>query len=151
MAVCPDVITADGLHQNPHILKRISSIRRFQFDMYFSNYWVARLLVLLLRFIRPVKASREQTGEAHEMHMGVGACYILTSRFLARFKQLNYPHFLYGEEAYISDQIHTAGGILWYDPALCVHHAESAALSKIPRREAYEYERVGYPNYRSLL
>ena len=150
-AVCPDVITADGLHQNPHILRRISALRRFQFDLYFSHFYVSRLLIAVLRVVRPVKSSPSQPKEGCEMHMGVGACYVLTPEFFKHFKTLNYPFFLFGEEAYISEQIHSADGILWFDPNLRVDHAESAALSKVLNRKAYEFSREGYPNYRKLL
>jgi len=150
-AICPDVITVDGLHQNPHIKNKIGWFRRFQFDLYFSNYNVARLMTWILGVIRPTKSSPAMPLKACEVHMGIGACYVLTSEFLRRYKQLNYPHFLYGEEAYFSDQIHSAGGILWFDPELLVHHAESASLSKVPKRIAYEYSRSGYPSYRKML
>jgi GT2 family glycosyltransferase len=150
-SVCPDVTTPDGLHQNPHILKRISTLRRLQFDFYFAHYYVSRLLFLILRLVRPVKVSPTQPREGCELHMGVGACYVLTRAFLIRFKNLTYPFFLYGEEAYISNQIHTAGGILWFDPHLHVRHAESAALSRVPNRTAFEYARKGYRDYKRLL
>ncbi len=150
-SVCPDVVTADGLHQNPHILKRISWFRRLQFDLYFAHYYVSRMLILVLRIVRPVKISPRRPRDGCELHMGVGACYVLTREFLKRFKRLNYPLFLYGEEAYISNQIHTAGGILWFDPNLRVRHAESAALSRVPKRVAYEFSRKGYRDYRRLL
>lgn len=150
-SVCPDVVTADGLHQNPHILKRISWFRRLQFDLYFAHYYASRLLTLILRIVRPVKVSPRQPREGCELHMGVGACYVLTREFLKRFNRLNYPFFLYGEEAYISDQIHTAEGILWFDPNLRVSHAESAALSRVPNRTAYEFSQKGYRDYRRLL
>lgn len=83
--------------------------------------------------------------------MGIGACYILSPEFLKIFNQLDYPHFLYGEEAYFSNQIHSSGGILWFDPDLVVHHAESATLSKVPKRTAYEFSKSGYPSYRRML
>lgn len=150
-AVCPDVITADGLHQNPHSLRKIDWIRRFQFDLYFSHYYVARLMSMILRVIRPVKVSPAQPVVGCEIHMGIGAIYVLTSEFLKRFRKLNFPHFLYGEEAYFSDQIHAAGGVLWFDPDLRVSHAESATLSKVPKRTAYEFARSGYPSYRKML
>jgi GT2 family glycosyltransferase len=150
-SVCPDVVTRDGLHQNPHVLERISSFRRLQFDLYFSHYWVARLLAGILRLIRPKKASPPQPEGCCEIHMGIGACYVLTRGFLSRFKSLSYPHFLYGEEAFFSDQIHSAGGVLWFDPALVVHHAESAATSKVPRRITYEFARESYSDYRDML
>lgn len=150
-AVCPDVITLDGFHQNPHSLSKIGWIRRFQFDLYFSHYYVARLMSIILRVIRPVKASPPQPVVGCEIHMGIGAIYVLTSEFLKRFRKLNFPHFLYGEEAYFSDQIHAAGGVLWFDPDLRVSHAESATLSKVPKRTAYEFARSGYPSYRKML
>lgn len=151
LAVCPDVITTDGLHQNPHILTRISRFRRFQFDCYFAHFYVSRLLIWILKQVRPVKSSPQIPSDGCELHMGVGACYVLTHSFLTRFESLNYPFFLYGEEAYISEQIHSAGGILWFDPGLRALHAESAALSRIPNRVAYEFARRGYPGYRKLM
>jgi len=150
-AVCPDVITQDGLHQNPHILKKINWLRRFQFDVFYSHWYMSRLLAGILRVVRPVKSSRQQPAHACETHMGVGACYVLTAAFMKIFDRLIYPNFLYGEEAYLSDQIHSVGGILWYDPDLHVKHAESAALSKVPKRTTYEYERSGYPDFRKML
>ena len=150
-SVCPDVVTFDGLHQNPHVLQRIGWLRRFQFDLYFSNYYVARLMSLILGIVRPVKVSPPQPVVGCEIHMGIGAIYVLTPEFLKRFNKLNFPHFLYGEEAYFSDQIHAVGGILWFDPDLRVSHAESATLSKVPKRTAYEFARSGYASYRKML
>lgn len=151
LSVCPDVITKDGIHQNPHNFKRISWLRRLQFDLHFSNYYVARLILLILQFLRPVKMSPPQPPVGCEIHMGVGACYVLTSEFLKRFKKLNFPHFLYAEEAYFSDQIHSSGGILWFDPDLRVYHAESASLSKIPKKTTYEFARTSYWGCRKFL
>lgn len=150
-AICPDVITKDGVHQNPHLMKKMGWWPRFQLDIYFLHYYFAYILLLILRVIRPVKSSPLQPPSRCEIHMGIGACYVLTKAFLEQFKELRYPHFLYGEEAYFSDQIHSAGGVLWFDPVLRVHHAESATLSKMPRRATYEFARVGYPGYRKLL
>ena len=150
-AICPNIITSDGIFQNPHIKTRISKFRRLQFDLYFSHYSVARLFSLILRFVRPVKSSPVIPAEGCELHMGIGACYILTASFLSRFNNLEYPHFLYGEEAYFSNQIHSARGILWFDPDLQVEHAESASLSKIPKRMGYEFARSGYSKYRKML
>jgi GT2 family glycosyltransferase len=150
-AICPDEITADGIHKNPHVRYRISSFRRFQMDIYFSHYYVARFLMFILRIVRPRKKSQPQPGGGCELHMGHGACFVLTPEFLKRFESLNFPHFLQGEEAYIADQIHSADGRLWYEPTLRVHHAENGAICTIPKRVNYEYSRSGYPHYRRLL
>lgn len=150
-AICPDVVTRDGLHQNPHVLTRMGTLRKLRFDVYFSHYWMARLLIGVLQLVRPKKSSPPQPAAACELHMGIGACYVLTRAFLDRFDSLRYPHFLYGEEAFFSDQIHEAGGVLWFDPTLVVHHAESAATSKMPKRVTYEFARESYSDYRNML
>ena len=150
-AVCPDVVTDEDFHQNPHVLRKMSWLKRLRLDLYFSHYYLASILSFVLRIVRPRKKSPVLPTIGREIHMGIGACYVLTLHFLRQFKQLSYPHFLYGEEAYFSDQIHSVSGILWFDPNLLVHHAESATLSKIPKRTVYEYARTSYPGYREML
>jgi GT2 family glycosyltransferase len=151
-AICPSVITPEGYNQNPHILEKISTFRRFQFDIYFSHYFFAVILLFVKSLFQQNQPKKNLLSSvAQELHMGVGACYILTSSFLQNFYQLNCPTFLYGEEAFFSDQIHSKGGILYFEPSLIVFHAESATLSQIPKRKSYEYAREGYPLYRKLM
>ena len=151
LAIAPDVITIDGYHQNPHVLSPIGWLRRFQFDLYYTNYFVAKLMVRILAVFRPTRRVLPILEEGCEIHMGIGACYILLPAFLKKFSNLDYPQFLYGEEAYFSKQIHDAGGVLWYEPKLRVVHAESVSTAKIPRRQIYEYAKEGYPDYRGML
>jgi GT2 family glycosyltransferase len=151
LAICPDLVTTSGYHQNPHILTRISWLRRLQFDLYFSHFRVSRFMAGLLRLLRRRTSERPTPPAGCELHMGVGACYVLTSGFLERFERLHFPFFLYGEEAFFSEQIHASGGVLWFDPDLHVTHDESASLSLLPNRAAYEFARRGYPVYRRLM
>jgi GT2 family glycosyltransferase len=151
-AICPDVVTSDGKHQNPHLLESVPAFRRFQFDVYFSHFYIACVLLFIRRlFRRLLVAQRPSIQERREIHMGVGACYVLTENYFAHFENLECPVFLYGEEVFMSEQIHSKGGVLMYEPRLKVNHAESAALSRIPKRARYEYERKSYPLYRSLM
>ena len=151
-AICPDVVTLDGKHQNPHLLERVRVFRRFQFDLFFSHFYVACVLSFIRRlFLRLSVATLPSIQERREIHMGIGACYVLTENYFSHFDNLDCPVFLYGEEVFMSAQIHSKGGVLIYEPRLRVNHAGRAALSRIPRRVAYEYERKSYPQYRNLL
>lgn len=150
--ICPDIITLEGRHQNPHVLKPRSSIQRLKLDLYFSHFyvacalrWVQRIGKLLIR-----RRTRTDAGKACYLHMGIGACYILRPVFFDKFKQLEFPHFIYGEEAYLSKQVHDAGGRLYYDPNLKILHKESVTLSKLPKRKTYEFGRDGYWSYRKF-
>ena len=150
--VCPDVVTLDGVHQNPHVIKPRTGLQRLKLDLYFSNYYIACGLLIIQRLIQPFLKSkkRDKPSQPGYLHMGIGACYVLLPSFLSKFRHLDFPHFLYGEEAYLSKQVHTAGGRLYYDPALKVQHKESATLSKLPKRTTYEFGRDGYRSYRTF-
>jgi len=154
-AVCPDVITKDGVHQNPHHLKKISYFNRLLFDAYFSHYFIGVALLSIKNFIKNI-TNKAQSRIAKplrscEINQGVGACYILLPSFFKYIDKLYFPWFLYGEEACLSWQIHSNNGILWFDPDLEIIHAESAALSKLPKRITYEFGRTSYWGLRHLI
>lgn len=146
--VCPDIITVDGFHQNPHVLHPIGRVARLKLDLYFSGYFFAFLLKKIKNILNIER--RNKIFPSGYLHMGIGACYVLLPGFFLRFKSLYYPHFLYGEEAYLSNQVHSASGRLFYDPALKITHKESATLSKLPSRKTYGYAREGYWKYRKF-
>lgn len=151
--VCPNVVTVDGIHQNPHVLRPLSPIARAKLDLYFSHYYVAAFLKSMMQPIRCIKPYRLGSRRAMPsgfVHMGIGACYLLLPQFFARFSRLNYPFFLYGEEAFLSAQVHQGGGRLFYCSTLNLRHKERATISKIPARVGYEYARSGYRTYRKL-
>jgi GT2 family glycosyltransferase len=150
--VCPDVITIEGIHQNPHVLRPWGRLKRLKLDLYFTHYYLACVLKFiqkLITFFAP-PPKRTEPSEAGYLHMGIGACYVLQPAFLQNFKNLDFPFFLYGEEAYLTSQVHSAGGKLYYDPQLKVRHKESATLSKLPSRVTYNFGRDGYWNYRNF-
>lgn len=150
--VCPDVVTLDGFHQNPHVLKPRTKIQRLKLDIYFLNYYIAyglRILKNFIEFILKIKKTPKSIVAGY-LHMGIGACYVLLPSFFGKFRALEYPHFLYGEEAYLTRQVHQEGGRLYFDPALKVKHKESATLSRLPKKITYEYGRDGYWNYRKF-
>ena len=150
--VCPDVVTFDGVHQNPHLIKRRNFFQRFKLDLYFSHYYAAYILKLLKSLMAPlIKRRLRRKGSAPQyVHLGIGACYVLLPSFFRILTHLNYPDFLYGEEAYLSKQVHESGGKLFYDPNLKILHKESASLSKLPSRVTYGFSRDGYWNNRKL-
>ena len=154
--ICPNVIAMDARGQNPHVLSRYPFHKRLLLDLYFTNYLIARMLSRLkLTFNIITKCFRKSEplfscAVPTEIHMGIGACYVLTKDFLKSHNKLIYPHFLYGEEAYLTKQVHDSGGKLFYYSNLVVHHLESATLSKLPKKITYDYARDGYWSYRSF-
>ena len=151
LAVAPNVVTLDGRHQNPHLRASMGILRKFKLDLYFSNFHVAKMLALFKGVFPKSRTSEVDVLTPGPIHMGIGACYILLPKFSEKFNRLSFPHFLYGEEAYFSKQIHDGGGCLWFDPTLVVNHHESATTSEMPSKMMYDYAREGYSEYRNYL
>ncbi|MEY4467808.1 MAG: putative rhamnosyl transferase [Pseudomonadota bacterium] len=159
MVVCPDVVTADGFHQNPHHKFRLNLLEKIYFDIYFSHYIcsvvVGKLKKTISFFAKLFKHSTlsiRGEGISQEIDQGVGAVYVFRRRFLVDIDcKLHYPGFLYGEEACLSWQVRSNGGKIWYDPSLKVWHAESASLSKVNKATTYCYGRDSYWKIRDLL
>jgi GT2 family glycosyltransferase len=150
LVLCPSVVTATGVDQNPHVLQPYGWVQRFKLDLYFSHYYLACLLKIVYDPFRAYfRRSRiRSASRAGYLHMGIGACYVLLPNFFNHFDKLYYPYFLYGEEAFLAKQVHDVGMRSYYEPKLKVYHHESATLSKLPRRVTYEYAKAGYWEYR---
>lgn len=159
MVVCPDIVTSDGVHQNPHHKGRLSFLQKRYFELYFSQYHIGLATektksILLGLMGRKKYFSTHNTAQTQAgiIDQGVGACYVFLPNFLQKSKNtLFYRGFLYGEEACLSWQVRNLGGTFWYDPCLKIQHAESATLSHVPQRKTYEFARTSFWQYRNLL
>jgi GT2 family glycosyltransferase len=153
LVVAPNVITADGYHQNPHCRTRVSLIRKLFYDLYFTNYWIGRLLILAAVALKRLTGRRQNPHSQYSqyIHMGIGACYVLLPAFFDHFSKLDDSVFLYGEEALLAGQVMSAPGRTYYDAELIVIHAERAALSKVPSRLIYQFGKESYPKYKNFL
>ncbi len=149
-AICPDIITPKQEHQNPHLKTRMPTLGKIKLDFYFFSYRIAKALTFIKNNFN-LNKKYKYTEESCEIHMGIGACYILTKTFFRYFEKLDYPFFLYGEEAFFSEQIHSKNGVLMYEPSLKVNHAESATLATLPKKIPYNFAKEGYSTYRKLL
>ena len=153
LVIAPNIITSDGYHQNPHCLLRVSKFRKFLYDIYFFNFLSSRILTWVSKILKKIKGGRlnKLSGVSRFIHMGIGACYVLTPAFFKSFPRLDDSVFLYGEEALLAGQVMSVNGKTFYDVDLVVRHAESATLSKYPSRTTYGYMKKSYPIYRKYL
>ncbi|MDX8568442.1 glycosyltransferase [Elizabethkingia sp. HX XZB] len=149
LVLAPDVITTEGSHENPHVINKMSFLRKLKYQIYFSNYYLAKVLNKLKDSnIRPFK---EYDPIRKEVYMGIGALYILTPNFFKHFDKLNEEVFLYGEEAILAGQVHSANGKIMYEPSFVCHHNESSTTSKIELRSKYKIIQKSYKIYRKYL
>ena len=153
MLICPDVITKDGFHQNPHRLNPYTRLNLLLLDLYFSNFYIARLLTKVNALKKALFKYHSRPAPINfiELYSGIGACYVLTPLFLASNNQLYFPGFLYGEEACLAYQVQQSDGRTYLDPKLVVYHEDSATLSKLPKRTTYNFGRDSYWKFRHVI
>lgn len=118
-ALAPSVIGADGVDQNPNLL-RPPSTRRL------------RLLAAVHRFPAVADLLLRGTGRRSRTISGVpggaavfaahGSCFVLTPRFFADGGSTDYPFPLFGEELWIGEQCQRLGLTVRYLPSARLHH-----------------------------
>ncbi len=151
--ISPDLITLDGLHQNPHVVKEISKFRELIYDIYHSSFRMALLVNLAAKVSRKVtdRKDEEQHEVAQTIYQGYGACYILGPVFFKYFDQLWAPSFLMGEEFFLSKQLEEKNMKVFYEPRIKVVHQEHASVGKIPRKKLWEFSRESHRIYRKYV
>lgn len=148
--IAPNIINKDGLHQNPHLIKKFSLLRIVYYNLYFIHYYFAVLLNNLSGILK-IRASRKDKGgymESQYITMGFGACYVLTPFFFQKFKKLDDYTFLMGEEGVLTNQILKGEGRTFYNKDLIVYHDDSATFKSIPSKTTYNFSRDAFFNSR---
>lgn len=151
--ISPDLVTLDGVHQNPHVISGISRFREIAWDLYFTNYWLSLLIKHVASVGRRLLERKdfEQHREPMFVEQGYGACYVLTRTFFREFGELWAPAFLMGEEFFLSRQLAARGWKVFYDPVLLVVHHDHATVSKVASRKMWEYTKESHRVYRRFV
>lgn len=146
--LAPDIVTTQGSHENPHVIERIGFLQKLKYDVYYTNYNLAKFLSKfksMERKFKPYDSVRK------EIHMGIGALYVLTPHFFKHFDGFWEDVFLYGEEAILSGQVKSKKGKIIYEPALVCYHNESATTSKMESEAKFHIVKQSYKKYRKYL
>lgn len=148
--ISPDIVTLDGVHQNPHVVFGISRFREMMYDIYYSNYYIGLAVHWLANRMKPLAARKdaENWKDSQFIAQGHGSCYILGPKFFREFGQLWAPTFLMSEEFFISKQIGDAGYRIYYEPAIKVKHHWHGTLASLPSYTRWCFAREAHKVYR---
>ena len=150
--VAPDIVTLDGDHQNPHVLVEPTRAREFLWDLYYSYYWIARLMGHIARITRRFsgRTDHQVWDQSGEILQGYGACYILGPIFFNRLRRLYSPTFLMGEEYFLQYQLEEIGYRTFYDPRIRVYHVDHASTGLVSNKVIWNYGKIAHKKYRAL-
>lgn len=148
--VSPDLITLDGVHQNPHVIYKISKSREIIYDLYYLNYYLSVLIGFFAKITKRFtdRTDEEQFEIAQTIHQGYGACYILGPLFFKNFSLLWAPTFLMGEEFFLSKQLEQKGMKVYYEPSIKVNHHDHATMGKLPSKKLWMISKDSHKIYR---
>lgn len=148
--VSPNITTLDGLNQNPHVINSISKPREMVYDLYYSNYYIAQLIIKVAKITKMFtdRKDEEQHDIAQEIYQGHGSCYILGPLFFKYFDALWAPTFLMGEEFFLSVQLMGKGMKVYYEPLIKVLHHCNGAIGNMPKKQMWNYAKEAHKLYR---
>jgi GT2 family glycosyltransferase len=148
--VSPNIVTLDGVHQNPHVISKIGKFREFIYNLYYANYYLGIAIRQLAKLTRSFTDRPDETQHevAQEIYQGYGACYVLGPEFFRYFEELWAPSFLMHEEYFLSKQLSDKGLSVYYEPAIKVLHRCHGAMATITSRKAWEAARAAQKIYR---
>ncbi len=152
--IAPNIITSEGIPQNPHVVKGISLFRQLIYSIYYSNYRTAMLIVSIRKALGALanrNSTRIKNADGMLIYSGHGSCYILTQDYFSRFDSLPSYTFLFFEEAILSMELQRKGGTIYYEPSLKIHHHSHASLSKLPSKELWRIASESYAIFRNRL
>ncbi|HLZ12316.1 MAG TPA: glycosyltransferase [Candidatus Acidoferrum sp.] len=151
--VSPDIVTLEGVHQNPHVIHKISKFREFIYDLYYANYFLAIAVREVAKLTRRFTERRDQTQHeiAQEIYLGLGACYVLGPAFFRHFEELWAPTFLMAEEFFLSKQLSDKGLRIYYEPSIKVLHHFQVSMGALGHKKAWHFARDAHKVYRQYV
>jgi GT2 family glycosyltransferase len=150
--ICPNIITLNGEHQNPHVITNISKIREVIYDICYMNFYFFKLIGLLAKWTHSFtdRKDEQQNHIAQEIYQGYGACYILTPIFFKYFDQLDNLSFLFYEEFFLSKQLERVGYKYFYEPEITLVHRLHASTGLQPKYKLWKLARDAHKTHREL-
>lgn len=151
--IAPYIETLDGMPQNPHVVSGISRGRELVYDLYYANYYLAKLIRFAARRTAAVTDRHDESGHAtpQYIYQGHGSCFVLTPLFIREFGQLWAPTFMMAEEFFLSRQIAARGYMTYYDPRVRIRHRCNGAIENVPARRMWKLARDAHRVYRRYV
>lgn len=149
--IVPDLLTVNGIHQNPQFVHVPSKKRQFGYRVYYSCYVAAILIDMLYKVARQKRTEikKEKLNTETEIFQCTGALMILRPDFFKNCGLLDDSLFLWGEEVALAHQLVQVGDKMLYDPELSVIHMENASVGKIASYKKYKLWKKSYMIYKN--
>jgi len=150
--VSPDIVTLDGVHQNPHVLFKIGIVREVLYDVIYSSYTLFKFFISCSKVLGNVakRGDESEFETSREIYQGYGACYILSRKYFEYWNELPNDSFLFYEEFFLAHQLESQKFKVYYDSHISVIHRLHKSTSIQPKKVMWEHARVSHWKHRRL-
>ena len=144
--VSPNIITLDGVRQNPHVINDVSRTRLLCYKLYHWNYFFSILMSYFNNYVRKLtnRSDEDSFETPGEIFQGHGSCYILGKLFTNKFKYFYSRTFLFGEEIFLAYQMIRSGYKIFYEPTIEVIHLYHESVSKLPKKNHWNLKKIAF-------
>lgn len=133
LIIAPDIISSDGVHQNPFLVRRLAK-NKLKFLVAINSSAIASLMYNFLAKIKSkIKVAYDKSVSSPlDIYAPHGAFIIIASSYFSRGGSLDHPTFLYGEELILAERAARIDIKISYDKSYKIIHAEHVATGKMP-------------------
>lgn len=129
--IAPKIYSHDeDRDRNPKVLNRYSK-NKLKMLYYMYKYPALFYLYTSTAYKRKKLAPKY---EEMEIYAGHGSFMLLTRNFFEKYKRIDYPIFLFGEELFIAELIRNKGMKVQYVPSLIVEDMEHVSTSRMKKK-----------------
>lgn len=129
--IAPDIVTLEGIHQNPFLKKRPSFTKiKFLTIVYGSS--ILNKIYSSLSLLRRNKCFRSVEMAGESIYAPHGSFVMFGRDYFTVSPTLEHPTFLYGEELHIAERARLKSMRVIYDKDYSIMHREHVTTSKIP-------------------
>lgn len=136
----PKVLLANGVNQNPNILKRPSS-RRINFLCNIHKISLFGAFYIWLSGLKTRLRKQSRTYPETQIYGSHGSCMFFTKSFFERDCQLQYGGFIHDEELHLAEQLRSHDLKTIYDPQIEVFHDQHSALKLVNLQQQSKFHR----------
>lgn len=151
--IAPSIRNNQGVEQNPHRLKRPGFFIKFFWFIFYTNFFVSKIISLGFYFSSAIKFfsrkrsnPQDQFENMYQIYSPHGSCIIYSNEAFVHFFSKRFPFFLYAEEDYIGAMSLIQGFKISFIKNLKVLHFENVSTGLIVSKDKYNIKKNAFNN-----
>ncbi len=140
--IAPRIISLiDNHDQNPFRETKITPKQEIFWNLYFSNYHLAKILIIMKLLLRLIFRQNIDVDSERNIYAGHGAFLIFSKEYFKKGGYIDNGFFLYAEENTVAAITERINGSIKYCPSLIVYHSEHQTVGQKLTKQKYQIQK----------